>query len=152
MSKWYRKVTGDLSEIVNAISHYEIQVSEAKFECGMKGSLEKHSRDIPGIVEHRFNQLQETEAILEFLNTEMRKLRSQKFRHFTEHYQRALTSADAKAFVDGESDVVDLQHLIVEFSMVRNKFMGVIKALEVKQWQLTNVIKLRCAGLEDARL
>ena len=43
MSKWYRKVTGDLSEIVNAISHYEIQVSEAKFECSMKGSLEKHS-------------------------------------------------------------------------------------------------------------
>ena len=30
--------------------------------------------------------------------------------------------------------------------------MGVIKALEVKQWQLTNVIKLRCAGLEDATL
>ena len=66
MSKWYRKVTGNMAEIVNAISHYEIQVSEAKFECGMKGSLEKHSRDIPGIVEHRFNQLQETEAILEY--------------------------------------------------------------------------------------
>jgi hypothetical protein len=107
---------------------------------------------MPGIVEHRFNQLQETEAILEYLNTEMRKLRSQKYRLFTEHWQRKLTPTDAKAYIDGESEVVDLQHLIVEFSQVRNKFMGIIKALEVKQWQLTNVIRLRVAGLEDARI
>jgi hypothetical protein len=152
MSKWYRKVSGNMAEIVNAISHYEIQIAEAKFECGMKGSLEKHSRDMPGIVEHRFNQLQETEAILEYLNTEMRKLRSQKYRLFTEHWQRKLTPTDAKAYIDGEAEVVDLQHLIVEFSQVRNKFMGIIKALEVKQWQLTNVIRLRVAGLEDARI
>ena len=30
----------------------------------MKGVLEKHSREMPGIVENRFNQLQEVEAIL----------------------------------------------------------------------------------------
>ena len=152
MSKWYRVVSQNLGEIVNAISHFETQIDEAKFECSMKGNLEKHSRDMPGIVEHRFNQLQEVEAILEHLNTEMRKLRSQKFRHFTEHYQRQLSSADAKAFVDGEADVVDLQYLINEFSLVRNRFMGVIKALDAKQFQLNNIVKLRAAGLEDVSL
>jgi len=76
MSSWYRKVTANMGEIVNAISHFEQQLAEAKFECSMKGNLEKQSRDMPGIVEHRFNQLQEVEAILEHLNTEMRKLRS----------------------------------------------------------------------------
>ena len=149
---WYSDIARDISNIPKAIAFYESELQEARLECKIKGNVERASASMPGIVEQRFNQLQETEAILEYLNTEMRKLRSQKFRHFTEHYQRALTSADAKAFVDGESDVVDLQYLIVEFSMVRNKFMGVIKALEVKQWQLTNVIKLRCAGLEDATL
>lgn len=152
MSKWYRTVTQNLGEIVNAIAYFETQIAEAKFECSMKGNLEKHSRDMPGIVEHRFNQLQEVEAILEHLNTEMRKLRSKKFRHFMEHYNRQLPSADAKAFVDGEQDVVDLQYLINEFSLVRNKFMGVIKALDVKQWQITNVTKLRTSGLEDVSL
>lgn len=152
MSHWYRRVISNMGEIVNAISHFEQQLAEAKFECSMKGNLEKQSRDMPGIVEHRFNQLQEVEAILEHLNTEMRKLRSQKFRKFLEAYNRALTSRDAEKYVDGEQDVVDMQYLINEFSLVRNKFIGIIKALEAKQFQINNIVKLRAAGLEDISL
>ena len=132
MSIWYSKVTANMGEIVNAISHFEKEIDQAKFECGMKGNLEKQSRDMPGIVEHRFNQLQEVEAILEYLNTEMRKLRSKIFRKYLENYNRALSSRDAEKFVDGEDDVVDLQYVINDFSLVRNKFIGVIKALEAK--------------------
>jgi hypothetical protein len=152
MSSWYRKVTANMGEIVNAISYFEQQLAEAKFECSMKGNLEKQSRDMPGIVEHRFNQLQEVEAILEHLNTEMRKLRSQKFRKFLEAYNKALSSRDAERYVDGEQEVVDMQYLINDFSLVRNKFIGLIKALEAKQFQINNIVKLRAAGLEDISL
>ncbi len=152
MSVWYRKVTANLGEIVSAISHFEKEIDNARFECSMKGVLEKQSRDMPGIVEHRFNQLQEVEAILEFLNTEMRKLRSQTFRKFLENYNKALSSRDADKFVDGEQNVVDLQYLINDFSLVRNKYIGIIKALEAKQFQINNVVKLRAAGLEDISL
>jgi hypothetical protein len=152
MSQWYSKVTADIGEIVSAISWFEVQIDEARYECSMKGNLEKQSRDMPGVVEHRFNQLQEVEAILEFLNTEMRKLRSRTFRKYLENYNRALSSRDAEKFVDGEQDVVDLQYLINDFSLVRNKFLGVIKALEAKQFQINNIVKLRAAGLEDITL
>jgi hypothetical protein len=30
--------------------------------------------------------------------------------------------------------------------------LGIIKALDIKQWQLSNIVKLRTAGLEDATL
>lgn len=152
MSQWYSKVTSNMGEIVNAVSHFEQQIEQAKYECSMKGVLEKQARDMPGIVEHRFNQLQEVEAILEHLNTEMRKLRSQKFRKFLENYNRALSSRDAEKYVDGEQDVVDLQYIINDFSLVRNKYIGVIKALEAKQFQINNIVKLRAAGLEDITL
>ena len=152
MSVWYSKVTANMGEIVNAISHFEKEIDQAKYECGMKGNLEKQSRDMPGIVEHRFNQLQEVEAVLEFLNTEMRKLRSKTFRKYLENYNRALSSRDAEKFVDGEDDVVNLQYVINDFSLVRNKFIGVIKALEAKQFQINNIVKLRAAGLEDISL
>lgn len=152
MSVWYSKVTANMGEIVNAISHFEKEIDQAKYECGMKGNLEKQSRDMPGIVEHRFNQLQEVEAILEYLNTEMRKMRSKIFRKYLENYNRALSSRDAEKFVDGEDDVVDLQYVINDFSLVRNKFIGVIKALEAKQFQINNIVKLRAAGLEDISL
>ena len=152
MSNWYRKVSQNMAEIVSAISFYEREIEAARFECGMKGVLEKHSREMPGIVEHRFNQLQEVEAILEHLNTEMRKLRSRTFRKFLENYNKALSSRDAEKYVDGEADVVDYEKIINEFALMRNKWLGVCKGLDQKQWQLTNIVKLRVAGMEDASL
>jgi len=152
MSAWYRRVTANLGDIVDAIVHYEKQIDAARYECSMKGILEKQSRDMPGIVEHRFNQLQEVEAILEFLNIEMRKLRARTFRKFLESYNKALSSRDADKFVGGEQEVVDLQYLINDFSLVRNKYIGIIKALEAKQFQINNIVKLRAAGLEDISL
>jgi hypothetical protein len=69
-----------------------------------------------------------------------------------ENYQRALSSRDVEKYVDGEADVVDYEKIINEFALLRNKWLGVLKALDQKQWQITNVVKLRVAGMEDATL
>ena len=58
----------------------------ARIETSIKGNLEANARLMPGIVEHRFNQLQEIEAILEFLNVQLKKKRSEVFRKYTENY------------------------------------------------------------------
>ena len=152
MSTWYRKVQGNLGEIDSCIDYFESELDQARIETTLKGNVEKNSRDMPGIVEHRFNQLQEIEAILEHLNIELRKLRSSKYRKFLEHYNRQLTSRDVEKYIEGEQDVVDLTHLINEFALLRNKYIGLTKALDAKQFQLNNIIKLRAAGLEDLGL
>jgi len=103
-------------------------------------------------VEHRFNQLQELEAILEYLNIELRRIRSGLFKKYLENYQRALSSRDVEKYVDGEPDVVDFEKVINEFALIRNKWLGVLKAIDQKQWQITNITKLRVAGMEDATL
>jgi hypothetical protein len=107
---------------------------------------------MPGTVEHRFGQLQEIEAILEYLNIELRRLKSGFFRKYLENYQRALSSKDCEKYVDGEADVVDMEKIINEFALLRNKWLGVIKGLDQKQWQITNIVKLRVAGMEDATI
>jgi len=48
--------------------------------------------------------------------------------------------------------VIDQQHIINEVALVRNKYMGLVKALDAKQFQINNVVKLRAAGLEDVSL
>lgn len=148
----YNKITQDVLHIPVAISYFETELLEAKKECKIFGNIERAAAAMPGIVEHRFNQLQELEAILEFLNIELRKLRSDKFRKYLENYQRALSSRDCEKYVDGEIDVVNYEQLINQFALIRNKWLGIIKALDIKQWQISNVIKLRCSGLEDASL
>lgn len=152
MSNWLVKIKGNIANIVPAIDHYENELLEARKQTSLRGSIEKNSRDMPGIVEQRFGQLQEIESILEYLNIELRKIRSEKFRKFLEHYNRQLTSRDAEKYVDGDPDVVDQQHLINEFALLRNKYIGVTKALDSKQFQINNIVKLRAAGLEDVSL
>ena len=107
---------------------------------------------MPGVTEHRFNQLQEIEAVLEYLNIELRRTRAKAFRKYLENYQRALSSKDCEKYVDGEADVVDLEKIINEFALLRNQWLGVIKALDLKQWQLSNIVKLRTAGMEDVHI
>lgn len=149
MSNWYRQVSGDLSQLPGAISYFESELQGARLETSIKGNLESNSRLIPGIVEHRFNQLQEIEAILEWLNIQLRKKRSEIFRKYTENYNRALTSRDAEKYVDGDPEVVEWHLLINEFAMVRNKYLGLMKAIDSKQFQINNITKLRVAGMED---
>ena len=152
MTNWYDRVSKDISDIPNAVAYYEAELILAKQDVRVAGSIEKASAQMPGIVENRFNQLQEIEAILEYLNIELRRLKSQLFRKYLENYQRALSSRDCDRFVEGEADVVDMEKIINDFALLRNKWLGIVKALDIKQWQLSNIVKLRTARLEDASL
>jgi hypothetical protein len=147
---WFRKVTADLSCLPDAIEWFEAQLEDARPETGLRGNVEKNARDLPGIVEHRFNQLQEVEAILEHLNIELRRLRSNHFKRYLEHYNRAMSSRDAEKYSDGEPEVLEMQRLINEFALIRNKYQGLIKGIDVKQFMISNITKLRVAGMEDA--
>jgi len=149
---WYSEVSRDIGKIPDAISDFETELLAAKQECKVKGNIEKLAAELPGIVEHRFNQLQEIEAILNYLNIELRKLRSSYFKKYLENYQRALSSRDVDKYVDGEADVVDFEKIVNEFALLRNKWLGILKGLDQKQWQITNIVKLRVAGMEDASL
>jgi hypothetical protein len=149
---WYTKISKDISYIPDAVDFYNAELLEAKTQCRITGNIEKAAASMPGVVEQRFGQLQEIEAILEYLNIELRRLKSQHFRKYLENYQRALSSRDCEKFVEGEADVVDFEKIINEFALLRNKWLGITKALDQKQWQLTNIVKLRVAGMEDASL
>ena len=149
---WYDQVSKDISKIPAAVQYYEAELLQAKKETNVSGRIETASATMPAIVETRFGQLQEIEAILEYLNIELRRLRSTHFRKYVENYQRQLSSRDAEKFVDGESDVVDFEKIINEFALLRNKWLGIIKGLDIKQWQVSNIVKLRTAGLDDATI
>ena len=149
---WYSEISRDIGKIPSAIAYYEKELVEARQEVKISGNVERAAAALPGIVEHRFNQLQELEAILEYLNIELRRLRSSLFKKYLENYQRALSSRDVEKYVDGEPDVVDFEKVINEFALIRNKWLGILKAIDQKQWQITNITKLRVAGMEDASL
>ena len=146
---WYTRITTDLSVIPDFISFYESELEQAKYDCRVGGKVEKNISNLPGITEQRFNQLQEIEAVLNYLNIQLRKLRRKYFQKYLEGYNRALTSRDAEKYVDGEDEVIDFEVLINEVALLRNKWLGIMKGLDSKQWQLGHIVRLRTAGMED---
>jgi hypothetical protein len=134
-------------------TNYTLVHSNAKvLSCYIKGNLEKNVSSLPGITEQRFNQLQEIEAVLQYLNLQLRKIRKKHFQKYLENYPRALTSRDAEKYVDGEDEVIDFETIINEVALVRNKWLGLMKGLESKNFMLGHVSRLRTAGMEDITL
>ncbi len=148
----YTEVTRDITKLAGFIDYFEDQLEEGKKECSARGNIEKNLRDLPGITEHRFNQLQEIEAVLKYLEIEHRKIRKKHFQKYLEHYNRALTSRDAEKYAEAEDEVIDFEVLINEVALLRNKYLGLMKGLDTKQWQLGHIARLRTAGLEDVTL
>jgi hypothetical protein len=146
---WYSKVTTDLSHLPDFITHYENELVSAKSDVKVYGNVEKNIAALPGVTEYRFNQLQEIEAVLRYLEIQLRKIRRKHYKKYLEAYNRALTERTAEKYVDGEDEVIDYEVLINEVALLRNKWTGIIKALESKNFMLGHVVRLRTAGMED---
>ena len=146
---WYSRVTADLGAIPDFIAHYERELDMAKSEVRLGGLVEKNVRDLPGVTEHRFNQLQEIEAVLNYLNIQLRRIRRKHFQKYLENYARALTARDAEKYVDGEDEVIDFETIINEVALLRNRWLGIMKGLDSKQWMSGHIVRLRTAGMED---
>lgn len=149
---WYSKVVADLSNLPDFISHYELELTDAKRDCRVGGLVEKNITALPGITEHRLNQLQEIEAVLNYLNIQLRKIRRKHFQKYLEGYARMLSSRDAEKYVDGEEEVIEFETLINEVALLRNRYLGILKGMESKNFMLGHIVRLRAAGMEDIQV
>lgn len=149
---WYSKVVADLGKIPDFIAHYERELQQAKKECAVGGLVERNVKELPGLTEHRFNQLQEIEAVLNYLNIQLRKIRRKHFQKYLESYARALSSRDAEKYVDGEDEVIDFETLINEVALLRNKYLGIMKGFDSKNFMMGHIVRLRTSGMEDVQV
>jgi hypothetical protein len=146
---WYNRVVADLSQIPAFIDYYENELGVARGEIKIQGNVERALSNLPGQTEYRFNQLQEIEAVLNYLNIQLRKIRQKHYKKYLEAYARALTSRDAENYAESEDEVIDMETIINEVALVRNKWLGVMKGVESKNFMLGHVVRLRTAGMED---
>ena len=69
MASWYQQVVESIAALPDCIDYYEGQLVIARNEVKFTGSIEKAASAIPAIVQLRFSELQEIEAILTFKYT-----------------------------------------------------------------------------------
>jgi len=146
---WYSKITNDLSNIPKFIEYFNNELTNAKKEVKINGNVEVNIKELPGITEHRFYQLQEIEAVLAYVDIQLRQIRRKYFKKYLEGYNRALSSRDAEKYVDGEDEVVTFEILMNDVALLRNRWLAILKGLDQKSFMLGHITKLRTAGMED---
>lgn len=149
-TNWYKIIKEDATKVNEALEYYNNEYLEARGELNDKGKhLQQVQLELPSLFEIRYAQLQELEAIMEFFDIKVKGLRSNLYQKLMNNSQRALTSNDVKQYIDGDKNIMDIQLIINDIALVRNKFISITKALDIKNWQLSNVTKALCAGLND---
>jgi hypothetical protein len=151
---WIEPLTCATSESASKIVNVNSSKLNYNYEFlkNYAGIVEKNITALPGITEFRYNQLQEIEAVLNYLNIQLRKIRRKHFQKYLEGYARALTSRDAEKYVDGEDEVIDYETIINEVAYLRNRWLGILKGIDSKQWQMGHIVRLRTAGMEDIQV
>lgn len=149
MTDYLRLIKEDANNLSQALDYYNQEYEEAKTDMKIKGNLINVATELSSAMEYRFSQLQELEAILEYFNIKMKGVKSTLYQKMLSNSARALTSTDIKQYIDGDKNVMDIQMVINDIALVRNKFLGITKGLETKNFMISNIVKLHVAGLDS---
>jgi len=160
ITPWYSKLMAtpdDYGPIMDAYDHYMEEYEKATIEANDLAKEAQRSPSvvalkIPGVASYRWNQLQEIEQILSFLENREKRVLGQQRRHYREHYARELTDSMVEKFSETSTEVLDIAETRNFFALARNKFLGLTKCHEYLHFQLHNVAKLRDAGIDNAKL
>lgn len=159
MRRWYPDVAragsandADLVKAIAATDYYAEQYNEAKEDLNFSRRMEYMSSRLPGLTEHRFAQLQDMEGIIEHLEDREKRAVADKMRYYLEHYQRTVTDRTAREYAAASDEAHNIRMVIREVAAVRNLYLGIMKSFEYMHFQITNLTKLKCAGLEDAEI
>lgn len=148
MTNYLKLIKENANNVPTVLSYFEEEYEKAREEVKIKGNLQRCISELSSLYEMRFAQLQELEAIMEFFDIKLKGIRSSLYQKLMNNSQRALTSNDIKQYIDGDKNIIDLQLIINDIALVRNKFISLTKGFESKNWQLSNLTKLHCAGLD----
>lgn len=124
-----------------------IEAAEPLFE--LKGKrLEELARDLPKNQAQYMQWADEMKQVMKWLENSKLKLEAK----YTKNYlqgQRALSQRDASTLIAGEREIIELNQLIIEATLIYSKLSDIVEGFKQMGWSLGNIVRLRVASLED---
>lgn len=154
MTNWYLKISnasdGDFTPVAEALAWFEKEYQIGREEIKLQGKVEDCAKRLPGLVEYYYRHLQELDAILQWFEIKIMQATQKARKGYLEHYNKALNASQVERYAEADPDVIDLKHLYNIVGLMRNQFFGIHKALDTSNYQISNITRLRTAGIEDA--
>lgn len=145
---WYVEVKKDNSKLTNALNNFNDRYNEILPMVKIQGRLSEQEAQLGYLVSIVHGDWSQLVAIHEHFDILLKKTRSDLYKKYLETYARQLSSNDVKNYIDGDNTVMGFQSIINEIVLVQNKYEGLSKGLESKNFQLNNITKIKSMGLD----
>ena len=140
-----------LEQLIELLPRYEQKILDAEQIFKLDGRrLEEIIRSLPHYQANYDQSLQEIKAVDAWLETLREKITAKYWRKYLEGYSRALSTRDIQAYIAGEKEIVELNQIGIEITLLKNKFEAIVEALKQMGWMMGHVTKLRVAEMQDA--
>ena len=142
-----------LETIISLLAKYEQKVQDAAPIFNLEGRrLEEIMRTLPGHQSSYDRAFQEMKALDEWLNNLKDKKTAKYWKKYVEGYPKALSTRDVQAYIAGESEIVELNQIMIEVTLTKNHLQAIVDSLRQLAWMTGHITKLRVVELGDVML
>lgn len=159
MRRWYTRVFNEtdpikqLAIIADACVAYEAEYDEARAELDPpSGLLTRIESRLPGLAADNMSRIGDLNSMLKHLENMEAVAKKVETEKLMSTYQRALSETVAGKYADAHDSVQGIRAIRFRLGSISALYDGISRGLEYMHFQLTNITKLKVAGLDDAEL
>lgn len=142
----------DQANVVDAIEWYMAELEPAWSEIAIDGTLVRANQTQPGLVAYYDSIHTDLDMVLELLQRKSKLIRA------TVAYELAnnpptnvkVSARDLANMVELDQRVQEIEFVVDTVKSIYGQYSTVLKALAQRGFSLTNIVKLRVAGMEEA--
>lgn len=152
--RWYREIQKDFAQIADAIVWFEEELEDSTKCLNIDGYLEVSNQEHPGWVAYYDAIHSDLELIMEFLKRMENRLRAKRLKEWADDPPSNVSfkPTDLKTLLEDEPDISELVDLGAEIKYLHKHFSAILTGLDQKSYSLSNITKLRAAGMEEVEL
>lgn len=136
--------------LITFFDKYEKLIKDAEPLFQLEGMrLELIARNLPYHQVTYDTAAQEAKQIIKWLENYKSKLESRYLKNYSQG-QKALGSREITVFIAGEPEIVDVNELIIEATLIYQKLDSIVEAFKQMGWMVGNIVKLRVAEIHEA--
>ena len=136
-------------QLPDIFDRYQREITKAEPLFSIEGErLELLARNLPQHQGHYAMKMQEMKQLVKWLENYKAKLEAIHLKNYNRG-QRALSATDQRIFLGGEQNVIELNQLIIEATLMCNQLDSIVEAFKQMGWMIGNITKLRVAELQD---
>lgn len=157
MARWYRRIFAEtdanrqLALICDACEAYEAEYPDALESIKPPtGKMAVMEMKIAGLAAENMARCGDLDIMLQHLENMESVARKKRQEYYMDHYQRKLSESVAKTYADADDEVQAIRSIRFRVGSVSAQFDAISRGLEYMHYQISNLNKLKCAGLDDA--